>query len=196
MVLCMVTVTLAACERPTVKEEPEHALRPALTKLVEGDESPSFHTSTFQYGSEGPILPVGGMTAANWGKWAREAWPKACHRVEVRLVKGRLRENRQCTLEQVSGIEVMQTMRSTGFLEIDGKRVPVVWTWSRFAEKEPASCKNDPAPVGTSEYRLTRSGAFRNWQLAPTDSNYGVPGVINQDEVWDTCGDLRHLLKR
>ena len=162
----MGTFALTACGSPTGNEEAKRALRPALTKLIGGDEFPSFHTAGFEYGSEGPVQPIGGLTAETWHAWAREAWPKACHRIEARLVKGRLHDNRQCTSEQIVGIVPVEEMRSAGFLEIDGDVIPAVWTWSRFPEKDPTSCKHDPAPTGNSKYLLTRSDASKNWQLS------------------------------
>jgi hypothetical protein len=194
--LYMGTFALAACEGPTGNEKAERGLRPALTKLIGGDEFPSFHTAGFEYGSEGPAQPIGGMTAQTWHAWAREAWPKACHHIEARLVKGRLRDNRQCTSEHIAGIVPVEKMRSAGFLEIDGNAVPAVWTWSRFPENNPASCKHDPAPSGTSKYLLTRSSDSRNWQLyVPMDNHNGASHVLDQDGVWQTCGDIRQLLE-
>jgi hypothetical protein len=187
----MVTFVLAPSERGI---EPEDALRPALTKLATGDEFPSIHTSPIQYGTDGPVAPINGLTRETWGKWASEAWPKACRRIESRLVKGRLQKNRNCISEDISGIDAIQTMRSTGFLEVDGYKVPVVWKWSRFAETERGSCQYDPAPAGPSEYLLTRSSDSSNWQLAPRADNHGVPGVMQQDGIWETCRDLNSFL--
>ena len=187
----MVTFALASSERGI---EPGHALRPALTKLVKGDEFPSIHRSTIQYGTEGPVAPIDGLTRDTWGTWARKAWPKACRRIESRLVTGRLQENRQCMSEEISGIDALQTMRSAGFLKVDDYMIPVVWKWTRFAEIESASCQDDPAPAGPSEYLLTRSSGSSNWQLAPRVDNHAVPGVMQQDGIWQTCRDLRRFL--
>ncbi len=196
ILLCLCAFSLAACERPTEKIEPQHALRPAYTKIVAGDEFPRSHASALDYGSEGPDSLIGGMTAATWHEWAVEAWPKACRRIESRLVKGWVRDNRQCNSERRTGIEPEEKMRSVGFLEIAGKVIPVVWTWSRAPEKDPSSCKHDPAPAGSSEYLLTRSSNLRNWQLSTPADSYAASWGIEHDLVWETCGNLQRLLER